>query len=270
MTIIEAFILGLIQGLTEFLPVSSSGHLVLGQHILGIDTSSGGNTFEVFVHFGTVLSIATVYWRDLLFLGASTWTAVRSPGRLKQSFQESEGFNITVLIGITMIPTGIVYLLFDDAIESAFSSPKFAAGMLLVTAAILFATFFSKNPSGKPTVGKALLIGLAQGAAMIPGISRSGSTIVTALFLNVSREQAARFSFLMSAPVIVAATLLEAIDLETNAESMPMASLLVGLLVAYVSGVFAIRAVVHVVKRNNLPYFGIYCAIAAILGLIFI
>ena len=268
MTYFEAAVLGLLQGLTEFLPVSSSGHLVLGQRLLGIDPVGGGKAFEVLLHFGTVLSIATVYWRDFWHIGRQTAIACAKPARIQQSWKESEGFRMGFLIGVTMIPTGIVYLLFDDAIEKAFSSPKLAAGMLLVTAGFLFSTLLRKNPQGELSIGKAFFIGIAQSFAMIPGISRSGATIATALGLGVAREKAARFSFLMSTPVIIAATLVEIIKMDSGSDSIPWAPMVLGLAIAYVSGVFAIRAVVRVVQRDSLPYFGIYCLIAGILGLL--
>lgn len=268
MTYLEAAVLGLLQGLTEFLPVSSSGHLVLGQRLLGIDPAGGGKAFEVLLHFGTVLSILTIYWRDLWHITRETTLACAKPTQILATWKRSEGFRTGFLIGVTMIPTGVVYLLFDDAIEQAFSSPKLAAGMLLVTACFLFSTLLRKNPQGDLKIGSAFLIGLAQSFAMIPGISRSGATIATALGLGVAREKAARFSFLMSTPVIVAATLVEILKMDGESASIPWAPMLLGLLIAYVSGIFAIRVVVRVVQRNSLPYFGVYCLIAGALGLL--
>lgn len=271
MTWWQAALLGLVQGLTEFLPVSSSGHLVLGQYLLGLNTEGAGDiTFEVFVHFGTVLSILTVYWRQVLDIIGETFGALVKPGEWKQRYETSDGFRFGLFILITMIPTGIVYLLLKDWLEAAFEDPRFVSGALLVTGLLLLLTILRKNPEGRLNPLKAFVIGVAQAAAMIPGISRSGATICTALYQNVSPEKAANFSFLMSLPVIVGATLIKALDLFETGATMGALPLIVGTLVAYVSGVFAIRAMVALVSRGRLHYFAFYCFLIGGLGLFFI
>ena len=198
MTWWEAAILGLVQGLTEFLPVSSSGHLVLGQYVLGLDTAGAGDvTFEVFVHFGTVLSIITVYWRRILDITAEAFRAAAHPAEFGARYQNSEGLRFALFILVTLIPTGVVYVVFKDPLEAAFGNPRLVCGMLLVTGLLLLLTVLRKNPNGRLSPLKALVIGVAQSAAMIPGISRSGATICTALYQNVTPEKAANFSFLM-------------------------------------------------------------------------
>lgn len=267
----EAALLGLVQGLTEFLPVSSSGHLVLAQHLLGLDTQSAGDvTFEVFVHFGTVLSILTVYRARIVDLLRESFGAMAQPGALPARYRASEDFRLVVYILITLIPTGLVYVLLKDYLEAAFDSPRLVCAMLLVTALLLLLTLVRRNPKGPLTAGKAFLIGVAQAAAMTPGISRSGSTICTALYQNVSPEKAANFSFLMLLPVVLGATLLKGLDIAEQGITMGWLPLLLGTLVAYASGVWAIQVMLGFVRRGNLQYFAYYLIVVGVLGLLFI
>ena len=268
MTWWEALILGLIQGLTEFLPVSSSGHLVLGQYLLGI--TADDITFEVFVHFGTVLSIITVYRHQILSIIGNSWLAVREPSRLTLHYRGNEDFRLAIFILLSMIPTGIIYVLFGEQLEAAFENPRLVLMMLLVTGTLLILTRLRKNPEGPLTPLKSLVIGTAQGAAMIPGISRSGSTICTALYQNVTPEAAANFSFLMSLPVIIGATGIKTLELMETGLSGRLFPILIGTVAAYASGIVAIHIVLDFVRRGNLQYFAYYCFAAGILGLIFI
>jgi len=268
MTWWEALILGLIQGLTEFLPVSSSGHLVLGQYLLGLDASQASDvTFEVFVHFGTVLSILTVYYQDVIDLVNEAFGAVLNPGSIPERYAERDTFRLGVFILITLIPTGVVYVLFKDNLESAFGSPKLVCGMLIVTGVLLLLTLLRPNPDGDVNPLKAFLVGVAQSCAMIPGISRSGSTICTALYQNVSPERAANFSFLMLLPVVLGATLLKTLDLLEQGATVDWLPLLIGTVVAYASGIVAIRLMIDFVKRGNLQYFAYYCFLVGGVGL---
>lgn len=267
----EAALLGLVQGLTEFLPVSSSGHLVLGKYVLGLDTAAGDAvTFEVFVHFGTVLSILTVYWQRVLDILAETFSALMHPAELSQRYQTSDGFRLALFILITMIPTGLVYVFFKDQLEAAFQEPRLVCGMLLVTGVLLILTLLRKNPDGKLNPIKAFVIGVAQSAAMIPGISRSGSTICTALYQNVRPERAADFSFLMLLPVVLGATLLKTLEMLEGGITIGVLPLVIGTLVAYISGVLAIKWMIDFVKRGKLQYFAYYCFLIGTIGLIFI
>jgi len=268
MTWLEAIILGLIQGLTEFLPVSSSGHLVLGQYLLGLDASEASDvTFEVFVHFGTVLSIITVYGREVIDLTKEAAGAVASPTTIAERYEERATFRLGVYILITMIPTGAVYVLFKDELEQAFSDPKLVCGALIVTGILLLLTLLRPNPEGKLNPLKAFVVGVAQSAAMIPGISRSGSTICTALYQNVKPEQAANFSFLMLLPVVLGATLLKSIDLIEQGPAVDWVPLVLGTVVAYASGVVAIKLMLDFVRRGNLQYFAYYCFLVGGIGL---
>jgi undecaprenyl-diphosphatase len=285
----EALILGLVQGLTEFLPVSSSGHLVLGQYFLGVQQA--GITFEVMTHFGTTLSIITVYWARLGLIARNGLVGLRRPalwsqalrpgpieGRTARETHETDvdvdevipAMRLLFLIPISMVITGIVFIVFGDWIRGAFGDPRFAAGMLLVTGTMLLLLLLRRNPDGRLSIPKALLMGLAQGAAMIPGISRSGATICTGIYLNIERKQAADFSFLMLLPVIIAATLLEVRELMAAPEAVNWGPILLGTVVAYAAGVWAIKLVLDFVQRGNLFYFAFYCYAVGILGLIFI
>ena len=269
MNVLEALILGLLQGLTEFLPVSSSGHLVLGQYVLGLEASEDV-TFEVFTHFGTAMSILTVYWRQVGDLIKSGLQSVASPAKVSERYADDPTFRTVVFILITLIPTGIVYVLFKDQLEAAFANPRLVSGMLIVTGVLLLLTLIRRNPDGTNSPLKSLLIGVAQSAAMIPGISRSGSTICTAIYLNVDQEEAANFSFLMVLPVIVGATILKLGDAFGPGAETAVLPLLVGTFVAYVSGIVAIRLVLAVVRRGNISWFAYYCFVIGGLGLLFI
>ncbi len=270
MTWWEAALLGLVQGLTEFLPVSSSGHLVLGQYLLGLDTTGGNVVFEVFVHFGTVLSIITVYRQRIFELVKEAAGAAVHPAEASARYRDREAFRFVVFILITMIPTGLAYVFFKDALEAAFQAPRLVAGMLLVTGLLLLLTRLRPHPDGKLSPLKAFLVGVAQAAAMIPGISRSGATICTALYQNVTPEQAANFSFLMLLPVVLGATLLKSIEVVEHGVTMGWIPLAVGTLTAYGCGVLAIRVMLDFVRRGNLQYFAYYCFLIGGLGLLFI
>jgi undecaprenyl-diphosphatase len=264
----EAALLGLIQGLTEFLPVSSSGHLVLAQHLLGLTAEGSHNvTFDIFVHFGTAMSILTVYRLRILELIIGTLRALGKPTQLSQEYNENESFRTATLVLLTMIPTGIMYLLFKDFLEARFSDPRFTCAMLLVTGTLLLLTLLRKNPSGVITPVKALLIGVAQSVAMLPGVSRSGSTICAALYQNVTPQRAADFSFLMLLPVVIGATLIQGLEVLETGIAISWINMGIGAIVAYVSGIIAIKVAIEFVRRGNLRYFAYYCFVVGSLGL---
>ena len=267
----QAALLGLVQGLTEFLPVSSSGHLVMVEYLLGLSRADASDvTFEVFVHFGTVLSILTVYWRRVGEIVGETLGALAHPAELRQRYEASTGFRLALFILITLIPTGLVYVLLKDFLEARFGDPQFVCGMFLVTGVLLLLTLLRPNPDGRLAPLKALVIGAAQAAAMLPGISRSGSTICAALYQNVKPAQAANFSFLMLLPVVLGATLLNVLEIAEHGFTMGWMPLAVGTAVAYASGVVAIRAMIGFVSRGNLHYFAIYLFAIGVLGLVLI
>lgn len=258
MTIWQAVLLGLVQGLTEFLPVSSSGHLVLTQHILGLDLESV--TFEVAVHLGTLVAVLVYFRRDL--------TTV-----IVDFFRGGPGRKVGLLILLALVPTGIIGVGFKDFFEMLFAAPRWAAAALLVTSALLVAA--EKVRQGDRPLMKgmkwtdALLIGTIQGFAIIPGISRSGSTIAAGLFAGLSRDAAARFSFLLAIPAILGAAVLHMKDFTTIPSGM-IVPFIVGFIASALSGYVAIYWLLKVLTKGRLYGFAIYTALVGILGLILI
>jgi len=259
MTWIEALILGIIQGLTEFLPVSSSGHLELGAVLLNVQ-SSDNLLFAVLVHLATALATVAVFRSDILVILKDL---------LQFKWNESTQFTFKILI--SMIPVFIVGVFFKDEIESLFTGNLLLVGsMLLITGGLLFFAHYKK--SGEKQVGmlSALVIGLAQAFAVLPGISRSGATISTALILGVERSKAARFSFLMVLVPILGASVLQFKDyLETpTIEKVNLSVLLVGFFTAFISGFIACKWMIAIVKKGKLTYFAIYCFIIGLIAVI--
>lgn len=249
---LEALILGLVQGLTEFLPVSSSGHLEIGKAILQIEAREN-LTFSIVVHGATVLSILVVFYRDLRDL------LVRS---FRFEYNESSSYLLKLLV--SMIPVGIVGVFFKDQVESFFTGNLvFVGSMLLVTALLLGITHFVPQKAREIRFLDAIIIGIAQALAVVPGISRSGATISTALFLGNKRDEAARFSFLMVILPIVAANLLDLVDMETTGTgSVGWLPLMTGFAAAFISGLIACKWMLSIVRKGKLLYFGIYCLAA--------
>lgn len=265
MDVLQSFLLGIIQGLTEFLPISSSGHLVLGKQILGVDVETG-ITFEVVVHFGTLCSIL-IYYRKII------WDLMRSGLSFLGSPSAKKSDSNVKLIGfilISMIPAMIVGFTLKDQVESIFSEPLLVSVMLIVTGFILFSTRFIGETLKKVNLPKSFLIGIAQSFAMIPGISRSGSTISAALWLGVKREEAANFSFLMLIPVIAGAMMLELKELiEMGVSDAALINLVVGFLAAFISGYYALKYLIIILKKKGFHYFSYYCWLVGGIGLVF-
>lgn len=263
MDLIEAIILGLVQGLTEFLPVSSSGHLAIGQHLLGVTFKDEASlTFGVVVHAATVLATITVFRNELAKLIC---------GGLK--FKYNEETQYLLKIALSMLPILVVGLFFKDEVEAMFDRGiHFVGAMLLVTAALLtFSHFFRPRKSHSVGYKDAFIIGLAQACAVIPGVSRSGATISTGLMLGTDRTQVAKFSFLMVLVPILGEAFLELIKGEFSPamSGIPTMTLLAGFVAAYLSGLFACKVMIKIVSRGKLYWFAIYCAIVGIVTLIF-
>jgi undecaprenyl-diphosphatase len=244
----EAVILGIVQGATEFLPVSSSGHLVIGQALLGVELP--GIFFEVAVHVATLLSVLLVYRERVagLLVGAMR--------------REREPLRYLGMIVLASVPAGIVGVFFEDAVESLFESPWTVGVALLVTGVLLWSTRAAQRRVQNPTEvtpGPAFLIGVAQAFAITPGISRSGSTVVAGLWLGVEAREAAAFSFLMSIPAISGAALLQLPELLEGEIGMPVLVLLVAFVAAAVTGVLAIRTFLAMLQRKAFHHFGVYC-----------
>ena len=268
MNLLDSIILGFIQGLTEFLPISSSGHLVIFQNLLGF--SEPQLLLDVTLHLGTLLAVV-VYFRNELWeiLVDLIGLLVQGP-KLQALRNESSGVRLMLWIIIACIPTALVGVFFKDPLESMFGSVSTVGIMLLITGAIIGSTYFipafytSRRDVGLIT---ALLIGTAQGLAIIPGISRSGATIACGLFCGLDRELAGRFSFLISIPAIVGALLLQLHD--QSITSVPFVILIAGFITSSIIGFLCLKILMAVVKRGRLAYFAPYCFFAGMLVLLF-
>ena len=269
MSLFHAVLLAILQGFTEFLPVSSSGHLVLAQDLLNLQAPQM-IIFDVFVHFGTLISVVFVFWKDILEILRSFVTAFGTM-KLKEEYKKTEYFRLGVTIIIGSIPAGFIGLLYRHQIEAAFTDPKLVAMNLVITGLILFLTRLSKPVKGKKVgLVSAFIIGLAQAVAILPGISRSGSTMSTALYLKTSPIQAARFSFLLSVPVIAGASLLEGYRLFKYGNTLGTMPLLVGVAVSAIAGYFAIKVLLKIMEKGKFSWFSFYCLTIGILGILFI
>ena len=247
MSLWQAVFLGALQGGTEFFPVSSSGHLVVGQTLLGLEIP--GVQFEVAVHVATLISVLVMYRGRLIDLVSGTLR------------RDGDAWRYLGLLAVATLPAGVVGVFFGDAIGVLFESPFVPATAFLVTGAILWSTrrVIGREHWRKPGWGVALLIGLAQAFALVPGISRSGTTVAMALWLDVEAEEAAAFSFLMAIPAIAGAALLQIPELASQGLTIPGAVLAAGSIVAAVTGVLAIKAFVAVLARRTFHHFAIYC-----------
>ena len=261
MTFLEALILGIIQGLTEFLPVSSSGHLELTKELFGLDLEGDQSKLVTIVlHGATALSTVVVYWKDIKGLVVGLF-------KFKWNWETKYVF----MIVISMIPVFLAYIFFKDFIDTFFEGQVILVGcMLLVTAVLLYVTHRFGGGEGEMTKGRSVIVGLSQAIAILPGISRSGSTIASSLLLGISKEKAARFSFLMVLPVIFGGMLIEAKDfVEEGAEQqLDGMALIVGFVTAFLVGVIACRWMVAIVKKSKLSYFALYCAIVGVIAVV--
>ena len=259
----EALILGIVQGLTEYLPVSSSGHLAIGANLFGLNGEEN-LTFTVAVHIATVLSTIVMLWREIVWLFTDLF-----------KFRWNEGTKYVVNILISMIPVGIVGLCFKDKVEAIFGSGLLVVGICLLITATLLAFSYWAKPRQRENISPlhAFIIGLAQALAVLPGLSRSGSTIATGLLLGNKKERLAQFSFLMVIPPILGEALLDVKDMAEMGVSQAMAglpplSLLVGFLAAFVSGCIACKWMINIVKRGKLIWFALYCAVVGTLTIV--
>lgn len=258
---IEALVLGLIQGLTEYLPVSSSGHLAIGSYLFGVEGEEN-LAFTVAVHVATVLSTLVILWKEIDWIFR---------GLFKCKLNDETKYVINIII--SMIPVGIVGVFFKDYVEEVFGSGLVIVGcMLLVTAALLTFSFYAKpRQKDKISIKDAFIIGLAQACAVMPGLSRSGSTIATGLLLGNKKESLAQFSFLMVIPPILGEALLDILKVVKGEDAfggIDVLPLTVGFIAAFVSGCLACKWMINIVKKGKLIYFGIYCAIAGVVTLI--
>ena len=258
MDTLQAIILGIVQGLTEFLPVSSSGHIQLANELLGTNLDPESNlTFSLTLHAATVLSTIVVLWTEI-------WKLIK--GVFSRTFTEEQAYLLKIVI--SMIPVGVVGLFFKDAIEAAFSSIAVVGVMLLVTSALLAFAYYAK-PRQKDTISyrDAFIVGLAQAVAVLPGLSRSGSTIATGLLLGNKKQSVAQFSFLMVLPPILGNALLDIVkgDFGGGVDTLPLVA---GFIAAFVTGCVACKWMIDIVKRGKLIWFAIYCGIVGVVALV--
>ena len=260
---IQALILGLVQGLTEYLPVSSSGHLTILSNFFGID-GADNLQFTVAVHVATVLSTLVILWKEIDWI-------LKGLFKFKMNDETKYALNIVV----SMIPVGIVGVFFKDKVEEAFGAGLLIVGvMLIVTSVLLIFSYYAK-PRVKEHISlkDAFVIGLAQACAVLPGLSRSGSTIATGLMLGDKKEKLAQFSFLMVIPPILGEALLDVLKAmkgdEVVNDSIGLFPMIVGFVAAFLSGCFACKLMINLVKKGKLVYFGIYCAIIGVTVLIY-
>ncbi len=263
MSLVESIILGIIQGLTEFLPVSSSGHIELGKAIFGIEEKEAGLLFTVVLHFATALSTIIVFWKDIIQI---------FKGLFQFKWNQESQFAVKVIL--SMVPAAMVGVFLKDQIDDFYNgNVMLVSAMLLVTGVILYYSDRAKNPEGPVTVKNAIMLGVVQAIAIMPGISRSGSTIASAVMMGVDREKAARFSFLMVLPLILGAMAKEFKDFFDMSEAEQAGALILdstviaGFVAALVAGYFACKWMIEIVKSSKLSYFAYYCWAIGVIGL---
>ncbi len=268
----QAFILGIIQGLTEYLPVSSSGHLTIASNLFGIDDGSKILTLNIAVHIATVLSTVVILWKEIVWIFSDLF-----------KWKWNEGSKYAVNILISMIPVGIVGLLFKDKVEEVFGSGLLVVGICLMITATLLAFSYWAKPRQRENISPlhAFIIGIAQAVAVLPGLSRSGSTIATGLILGNKKERLAQFSFLMVIPPILGEALLDAKKLisgetatavadaaQSGATTIGTIPLIIGFLAAFIVGCIACKWMINIVKKGKLIWFAVYCAIVGLAAII--
>lgn len=263
---LQALLMGVLQGLTEYLPVSSSGHLTIAASLFGIDGEEN-LTFTIAVHVATVLSTLVILWKEVAWLlkGLFRWDG---------ALNSEQRYALAILV--SMIPVGIVGLFFKDYVEEAFGAGLLVVGIcLIITAALLVFSHYAKaRHKEQISLKDAFVIGLAQAVAVLPGVSRSGSTIATGLLLGNKKEKLAQFSFLMVIPPILGEALLDVLKAmkggaEAATGNMSLTALAIGFGAAFLSGCLACRWMINIVKRGSLVWFGIYCAIVGLLCIAF-
>jgi len=271
MSILQALFLGVLQGATEFLPVSSSGHLVLAPWLLGWD--SPGLAFDAVVHWGTAVAVVVYFWRDWVSLvqAALRWVS-RTLRRARTAPEPSQGERLVWLIVLGTVPAAVIGYLLEDFFEGMFGRPAAAAGFLLVTAALLtISEWLGRRERDLDALNwlDALVVGLAQALAIFPGISRSGATIAAGLSRGLRREPAARFSFLLATPVILGAGLFKVVDLaRVGGLAAQVPTLAVGFISAGVVGLACIHFLLRYLQRRRLYPFAVYCAVLGVACLI--
>ncbi len=269
---IHAVILGVIQGLTEFLPVSSSGHLVIFQYFFGFESAMV--SFDISVHIGTLLAVVIVFRAEILKIIISVFCLLKLSGNKERCFDyinKNSEIKLVLLIAAGSVPTGIIGLLFHKFVDKFFTSIFITGAMLIITGFLLWGTkYIKKNDKNIEnfSIKGALFIGMVQGIAILPGISRSGSTIAAGLFLGLNREVAAKYSFLLSIPAIIGAEILSL----KNFYGSPQVSFnitILGIVVSFIVGLYALKVLLYFVRQGDLYYFSFYCWFVGIAALLY-
>ena len=260
MTYLEAILLGIIQGLTEFLPVSSSGHLEITKALFGDDSLPEESlTFTVILHFATALSTMVIFRKEISEILRGLF-----------QFKWNEELQFSLKIILSMIPAVFVGLYFEETLKSFFGSNLLLVGsMLIVTALLLLFADKAKNTTKNVSFSNAFIIGISQAIAMLPGISRSGATISTSVLLGIDRTKAARFSFLMVVPLIFGKVAKDILGGEISFESSEIGMMGTGFIAAFIAGLFACKWMIALVKKSKLSYFAIYCALIGLIAIIY-
>lgn len=269
MNSIEALLMGLLQGLTEYLPVSSSGHLAIASSLFGVDGEQN-MTFTIAVHVATVLSTIVVLGNEIGKILKGTFSSLNADGKGLQRLNADQRYTLNIIV--SMIPIGIVGVFFKDKVEAVFGSGLTVVGVcLVVTAALLTFSYYAKPRERKEiSLLHAFIIGLSQAVAVLPGLSRSGTTIATGLLLGNKKENMAQFSFLMVIPPILGEALLDILKIvkgEELAGVIETAPLVVGFVAAFISGCAACKWMIDIVRKGKLIYFAYYCLIAGVVTL---
>ena len=260
MSIIEAIILGIIQGLTEFLPVSSSGHLELAKFIMGDESlPKESMMMTVVLHFATALSTVVIFRKEIIQIIKGLF-----------AFQWNEEFKFSLKIIVSMIPAALVGVLFNDQLEAFFTGKIMLVGaMLILTGVLLLLADRAKHTDKNVSFSNALIIGISQAIAILPGISRSGATISTSVLLGIDREKSARFSFLMVVPLIFGKIAKDLMSDEFITTSVNYTSLSLGFIAAFLTGLLACTWMIKLVKKSKLSYFSIYCFIIGTVAIVY-
>lgn len=258
MGIIEAVILGIVQGLTEFLPVSSSGHLEIAKELLSVSEQEQNLLMTIVLHAATALSTIIIFRKDITTIIA---------GLFQLKWNEEAQFSVKIIL--SMIPAAIVGLFFEEEIKSLFGGQIVLVGsMLLLTGLLLFLADKAKKTNKKVSILNSILIGIAQAIAILPGISRSGATICTSVLLGVDREKAARFSFLMVVPLILGKMAKDMLSGDLITESTTILPLIFGFIAAFITGLVACKWMIRLVKKSQLKYFAYYCFAVGIISIV--
>lgn len=262
MTYLEVIVISIVQGLTEFLPVSSSGHLVLTSSLFGVHEP--GITLEIALHFGTFMSVLVVFWKDILNILTAFFTQIWHIRKIPENYRNNESFRLSLLVIISMIPAMLAGILLRDMLEGLFESVQAVGVALIVTGLLLFFTQWAPRLNKRAGIGSIVLMGIFQAFALIPGISRSGSTITAGLLAGLDREKVAKLSFIMALPLIVGATIME-IPQISHGEGVAFLKLIIGMIIAFISGIFALKWLIRVLIKGRFSSFSYYCVLLGFL-----